>query len=116
FVFSKVIGPLLGHHFPTMETPMEERLWWLRMSTWALRIFGSQIPCFLFLLWFERYLRDFSRDPLVRYAAVAAAGLGTNYLAYTHMFASHSQYAAVAFLGFAMTESELRRTNGDILR
>jgi hypothetical protein len=110
FIFSKVIGPLLGHHYPTVATPMEERLWWLKASTWALRIFASNIPCFLFLVWFERYLRDFTRDPALRFSAVAAVGLGTNYLAYTHMFASHSQYAAAAFLAFAITEREMRNS------
>lgn len=112
-IFTKVVAPLLGHHYPTAETPQEERLWWLRMSTWALRLFGSQIPCFLFLVWFERYLRDFSKDAAIRYSAVAACGLGTNYLAYTHMFASHAQYAACAFLSFAMTEREMRLSRGD---
>jgi hypothetical protein len=115
FLFSKVIAPVLGKHYPNVATStLEERMWWLRMSTWALRIFTSGIPCFLFLLWFEKYLRDFARDPLVRYTAVAAAGLGTNFLAYTHMFASHSQYASLAFLGFAMTEREWRRSRGDV--
>ncbi len=112
-IFAKVVAPILGHSFPTAATPQEERLWWLRMSTWALRLFGSQIPCFLFLVWLEKYLRDFSKDPALRYAAVAACGLGTNYLAYTHMFASHAQYAAAAFLAFALTERELRLARGD---
>jgi hypothetical protein len=116
FLFSKVIAPILGHHYPTAQTPLEERLWWLRMSTWALRIFASNIPCFLFLVWFEKYLRAFTRDPWLRYAAVAAAGLGTNYLAYTHMFASHAQYAAVAFLAFAFIEREWRLSRGDAKR
>ena len=115
FVFSKIIAPLLGKHYPTATTStLEERLWWLRMSTWALRISTSGLPCFLFLLWFEKYLRAFARDPLARYTAVAAAALGTNYLAYVHMFASHSQYASLAFLGFAMTEREWRRSRGDL--
>jgi hypothetical protein len=113
WIFSKVIAPAIGHKYPAANASQEERLWWLRMSTWALRIFASQLPCFLFLLWFEKYLRDFSKDPLFRYAAVAAAGLGTNYLAYTHMFASHAQYAAVAFLAFAMSERERRLSFGD---
>ena len=112
-IFSKVVAPLLGHHYPTAQTPPEERLWWLRNATWALRLFGSNIPCFLFLVWFERYLRAFSGDPAIRYSAVAAAGLGTNYLAYTHMFASHAQYAAAAFLAFALAERELRLSRGD---
>ncbi|MDB4946686.1 MAG: hypothetical protein JWP97_6220 [Labilithrix sp.] len=114
FLFSKVVAPLLGKHFPTATSSMEERLWWLRASTWALRLTTSALPCFLFLLWFEKYLRAFAKDPLVRYTAVAACGLGTNYLAYVHMFASHSQYASLAFLGFALTEQEHRRSRGDI--
>jgi hypothetical protein len=112
-IFSKVVAPALGHHLPTEKTSQEERLWWLRGSTWALRLFASNLPCFLFLVWFERYLRAFSPDPSIRYAAVAACGLGTNYLAYTHMFASHAQYAAAAFLAFALTERELRLSRGD---
>ncbi|HEY8077634.1 MAG TPA: hypothetical protein VIF62_26085 [Labilithrix sp.] len=115
-IFAKIVAPLLRKQYPTAATPMDQKLWWLRMSTWALRLFGSNLPCFLFLLWFERYLRDFSRDPLFRYAAVAAAGLGTNYLAYTHMFASHAQYAAIAFLAFAMSERERRFSGGDASR
>jgi hypothetical protein len=113
FLFSKVIAPLVGHHYPTATTPPDERLWWLRMSTWALRIFTSGLPCFLFLLWFERYLRDFTPDAMIRFSAVAAVGLGTNYLAYVHMFASHSQYAALAFIAFAMIEREKRLSLGD---
>jgi hypothetical protein len=113
FVFSKIVAPLTGHHYPTAETPPEERLWWLRMSTWSLRIFTAGLPCFFFLLWFERYLRDFTPDPLIRFAAVAACALGTNFLAYVHMFASHSQYAAVAFLAFATIEREKRLSRGD---
>lgn len=108
FIFSKIIAPLTKHTYPTMTSSQEDRLWWLEKSTWALRLFASNIPCFLFLLWFEKYLRDFTRDGWLRYTAVAAAGLGTNYLAYTHMFASHSQYAAVAFSSFALTERERR--------
>lgn len=129
WVFSKVVAPLMGKKYPGVNgghigpdarpvappSTNDDRLWWLRMGTWAMRIFGSQILCFLFLLWFERYLRDFTADASIRYAAVAAAGLGTNYLAYTHMFASHSQYAAVAFLAFGLTEREMRRSGGDIL-
>jgi hypothetical protein len=130
FVFSKIVAPILGKTYPgvtggktgpnaALVTPpptQEERLWWLRGATWSMRIFGSQIPCFLFLLWLERYLRAFTRDPAIRYIAVAAAGLGTNYLAYTHMFASHSQYAAVAFLAFATIERERRLAQGDIAK
>ncbi|MCL2726313.1 MAG: hypothetical protein FWD69_17980 [Polyangiaceae bacterium] len=108
FLFSKVVAPLLGHHYPTATSSQEDKLWWLRNSTWALRLVTIQLPCFLFLLWFEKYLRDFTKDPLLRYATVAALGLGTNFLAYVHMFASHSPYAVSAFLAFALTERERR--------
>ena len=130
FVFSKVIAPLMGKHYPGVwgghwkpdpgahvESPsLEDKNWWLRMATWSMRISASNIPCFLFLLWFERYLRSFTSDASIRYAAVTACGLGTNYLAYTHMYASHSQYAAVAFMAFAFIEIEMRRSGGDILK
>ncbi len=115
FLFSKVVAPLLGRHYPSVATAtQEERLWWLRMSTWALRLSTSSLPCFLFLLWFEKYLRDFARDPVIRYTAVAAVGLGTNFLAYVHMFASHSQYACLAFMGFALIEREWRQSRGNL--
>ncbi len=131
-VFSKIIAPIMGKRYPgiygghvgpnakvlpeNVNLSLEEKNWWLRMSTWSMRIFASQIPCFLFLLWFERYLRHFSPDPAIRYAAVAAAALGTNFLAYVHMFASHSQYAAIAFLAFATIETERRRSDNDVKR
>ncbi|MBX3228453.1 MAG: hypothetical protein KIT84_07360 [Labilithrix sp.] len=119
-VFSKIVAPLLGKEYPGVHakhvtaSTNEDKLWWLQMSTWSMRLSASQIPCFLFLLWLERYLRAFTSDPAIRYAAVTAAGLGTNFLAYTHMFASHSQYAAIAFLAFATIESEVRRAKGDV--
>lgn len=128
FLFSRVIAPLTGHHYPGIwgghwkpqpgvvvtPTTAEEKTWWLQMATWAMRLSASNIPCFLFLLWFERYLRSFTSDAAIRYAAVTACGLGTNYLAYTHMYASHSQYAAVAFMAFALMETEMRRSGGDV--
>lgn len=130
-IFSRVIAPIMGKHYPGVwgghwkpqpgaapipSTTTEDKVWWLRMATWAMRISASNIPCFLFLLWFERYLRGFTSDASIRYTAVTACGLGTNYLAYTHMFASHSQYAAVAFMAFALMEIEMRRSGGDILK
>ncbi len=111
-VFSKVVAPLLGKSFPTMSSSQPDRTDWLRMSTWCLRLFTVQLPSLLFLLWFEKYLRDFVSDPVLRYVGVIAAGLGTNYLAYTHIFASHVPYAACAFLAFALIERERRRSRG----
>lgn len=88
--------------------PGEETIKWFRWTTCVLRIFTVQIPCFLFLLWFERYLRAFSRDTSLRLMAVAAAGIGTNYLGYAHMFASHSLFGVAAFIAFGMAERSLR--------
>jgi hypothetical protein len=74
-----------------------------------LRLFVVQFPCFLFLVWFERYLRSVTLDLSLRLSAVAAAGLGTNYIAYAQAFVSHALVAVFAFLAFALTEIELRR-------
>jgi hypothetical protein len=106
------IANKLGHPLPGATSTMEERQWWLRSATWAVRLFAVQLPCWLFLVFFERWLRGVSSDAVLRLTAVAAAGLGTNYLAYTHMYASHALFAVAAFAGFALTERELRRSHG----
>lgn len=93
---------------PPITETAEKRNEWFETTTWLLRLVTVQLPSFLFLLWFERYLRGFSRDTALRLITVAAAGIGTNYLGYSHMFASHSLVAVAAFLGFAMAERELR--------
>ena len=108
WVFSKVVAPLLGHRFPDATTKFEDVVWWLRSATWALRLGAIQLPCFLFLIFFERYLRGITPDVTLRLSAVAAAGLGTNYLAYVNMFASHATFAVAAFTSFAITEREWR--------
>lgn len=113
WLYSRVIGPMFGKHFPTEKTPGPERIVWLRNSTWACRLLAVQIPCFLFLVFFERYLRAFTSDRVLRLSAVAAACLGTNYLAYTHMFASHAVFAIAAFGAFAICERELVRSRGE---
>ena len=111
-VFSK-FAPSFGMPYPKPGTPKEEAAAYLRAATWVCRIFAVQIPCLLFLIWLERYLRDFSKDTSLRLSAVAAAGLGTNYLAYNHMFASHSLFAIAAFVAFALIERSIRRSHGD---
>lgn len=116
FVFSKIVAPILGKHYPTMASSTEDKLWWLRNATWSMRLFASQLPCFVFLVWLERWLRAYSNDTAIRLTAVAACGLGTNYLAYTHIFASHSQYAAAAFLAFGLIDQERRRSHSDARR
>lgn len=102
WAFTKVM-PRLGRPVPTLRSPPEERARWLADATWALRLFSVQLPCFAFLVWLERYLRGTTQDPVLRLAAVAALGLGTNYLAYALMFASHALFAVAAFVSFAVT-------------
>jgi hypothetical protein len=108
WVFRKIA--IWRKHTPPSPTwTAEERTWWLRTATFTLRFFVVQIPCFWFLVWFERYLRTVTTDISLRLSAVAAAGLGSNYLAYSQQYVSHSLFAAAAFLAFAIPEMELRR-------
>lgn len=108
WVWSRMIAPRLGHRYPTEQSSIEDKIWWVRETTWALRLGAIQLPCFLFLIWFEKYLRGITKDTNLRLAAVAACGLGTNYLAYTMMFASHTLFAVAAFASFGITEREWR--------
>ncbi|MGZ3417279.1 MAG: hypothetical protein ACXVEE_05395 [Polyangiales bacterium] len=75
---------------------------WLRRATFVMRFFTIQIPLFLWLIWFDRFLRRVTADPVFRLAALVATGLGTNYLAYSQMFVSHAAFAAAAFTAFAL--------------
>lgn len=112
WAYSKVVG-LFGRHHATVTSSPEVKLDWLRSSTWVCRLFTVQLPCFLFLIFFERYLRAFVPDVVLRLSTVAAAGLGTNYLAYAHIYASHTLYACSAFVAFAITERAMRASPGD---
>ena len=58
-------------HPPKLETPPDERISWMRKSTFVLRLFTIQLPCFLFLIWLERWLRRISGDVVLRLAAAA---------------------------------------------
>ena len=102
WAFTKIM-PLLGRPIPTRDSPPEMKARWLADATWALRVFSVQIPCFLFLIFFERALRRVSEDAILRLTAVAAVGLGSNYLAYALMFASHALFAVAAFVSFFVT-------------
>ncbi|MEO7097324.1 MAG: hypothetical protein ABI175_28945, partial [Polyangiales bacterium] len=102
WAFTK-IAPRYGHPVPTVTSSAEDKTWWLHSSILVMRLFTIQLPCFLFLVWLERYLRTVSADVVLRLSAVAAAGLGTNYLAYAMMYASHSLFACAAFASFAIT-------------
>jgi hypothetical protein len=103
------VAPAFGHAVPTDESPPLVRQWWFQATTFVLRLFTIQLPCFFFLIWLERWLRETTPDPVLRLSAVAAAGLGTNYLAYSLMFASHAPFAIAAFASFAITTSERAR-------
>jgi hypothetical protein len=81
---------------------------WLRATTLALRLLVVQLPCFLFLVWFHGRLRRDIDDPALPLVATAALAVGTNFLAYALMFASHSLIAIAAFAAFALA-SERRR-------
>ncbi len=108
WAFTK-IAPLFGHPVPTKASPPDERAFWLRASTFVLRLFVVQIPAFFFLVMFERHLRRISPDPILRLSAVAAVGLGSNYLAYSLIYVSHALCGAAAFASFAVTENERAR-------
>jgi hypothetical protein len=104
-----MIAPHFGHPLPADETRAPMREWWMRSATLLLRLVVVQLPCFAFLVWFERWLRKTTADPVLRFSAVAAMGLGTNYLAYALMFVSHALTAAVTFVAFALVTDELER-------
>lgn len=107
------LAPMFGKPVPTDKTPPKEKVEWMRLTTWLLRLGVVQIPCALFVLFLERYLRSVTADPILRYSAVAAALLGTNYVAYTNIFASHALCGVAAFLAFALVEAEHRLSRGD---
>jgi hypothetical protein len=112
WAFTK-IAPRLGHPVPTLKSSAADRAWWLRSATFAMRLFTVQIPCFLFLVWFERWLRRSTNDVVLRLSAVAAVGLGTNYLAYGLMYVSHATSAVAAFLAFGITMGARLDSLGD---
>ncbi|HEY2514664.1 MAG TPA: hypothetical protein VGI39_27555 [Polyangiaceae bacterium] len=100
------LAPKLHLHMPpddeTASPP--QRAAWFEAVTFALRFFTVQIPCFLFLIWFERWLRaNVTSDSVLRLSAVLGAGLGTNYLAYSLMFVSHALCAVASFVAFGLT-------------
>lgn len=106
----RVGAQALGHRRPTELSPPAERAWWLRNATWWLRILSVQLPCYLFLILFEGWLRAHVRREDVRLSAVAALGLGSAYFGYALMFVSHALEGVAMFGAFALVEGELRRT------
>jgi hypothetical protein len=107
------LAPLFGHKVPKNEDTSTVKAWWLRSSTLVVRFFVVQLPCFGFLVWLERWLRKITPDTPLRLSAVAAMGLGTNYLAYSLMYCSHSLAAISTFVAFAMTTDDVARPDGE---
>lgn len=105
WAFTK-LAPRYGMKIPEVGAPPEQLQSYLRATTFVLRLFAVQLPCFLFLIWFERFLRHYSNDVVLRLIAVVATGIGTNYLAYSLMFASHAPFACAAFGSFAVITRE----------
>jgi hypothetical protein len=115
WAFTK-IAPRFGHPIPTLKSSALERAWWLRAATFTMRLFSVQIPCFLFLVWLERWLRRMTDDIVLRLLAVAAVGFGTNYLAYGLMYVSHATCAVAAFLSFGLIMQARLDSFGDARR
>ncbi len=115
WVFTK-IAPLFGHVLPTPTTPIAEKQWWFSAATYTLRLFCVQLPCFFFLIVFERFLRRVSKDVALRLMTVAAVGIGTNYLAYSIMYVSHTLFGVTAFTSFMLIANERARSRGDSRR
>ncbi len=107
------LSQAVGVEPPAVSAPAEERAGWLRRSTFVMRFFTLQIPCFVFLVLFERWLRKIAPDVVFRATAVVAAGLGTNFLAYSQMFVSHAAFACASFGSFALVTGERLRFPDD---
>ena len=112
----RALAPRLGIVIPTADTDAETNARYLEHVTHVLRVFCVQLPCFAFLVLFERFLRGRTRDLSMRLAAVAAVGLGTNFMAYAMMFTSHALFACAAFGSFAITTIERERTTNPAAR
>jgi hypothetical protein len=110
------LAPHLGHKVPTAASPVAARTWWLRAATFTLRLFTVQLPCFFFLVWFERWLRRSTDDIVLRLAAVTAVGFGSNFLAYALMYVSHATSAVAAFLAFGIIMRTRLDSLGDARR
>jgi len=115
WVFTK-IAPWFGHPVPKATDPIEARKWWFTATTYVLRLSVVQLPCFFFLIFFERFLRRYSGDVALRLMTVAGVGLGTNYLAYALMFVSHTLFGVTAFTSFMLITREREKSRNNSKR
>lgn len=113
YAAQKLVLRLFGEAPPGPEATKEEAQRWLRTTTLTLQFFAVHLPCLAFLFWLERRLRRFSRDDVLRLSAVAAVGLGTNYLAYSFVFVSHALIAVVTFAALDLIATERLRARGE---
>lgn len=113
YVAQRAVLGLFGRHAPTAASPPRERAAWLRTTTLTLQLCCVHLPCLVFLVAFERVLRRLTSDLSLRLAAVAAVGLGTNFLAYAFVFVSHALVAVAAFSAFAGVFVDRSRFRGE---
>jgi hypothetical protein len=116
YAAERLVLAAAGQRPPGPKASREEATSWLRRTTISLQLFAVHLPCYLFLVWFERRLRRWSPDVILRLATVAAVGLGTNYLGYSFVFVSHAIAAVVAFLGLDLLTGERLRSRDDPAR
>lgn len=102
YAAQRVLLGAIGKGTPTEASPPAERRAWLRTTTIVLQLFCVHVPCLVALWLFERVLRLVTADRALRLSAVAAVGLGTNYLAYAFVFVSHALVAVAAFGVFGL--------------
>lgn len=81
---------------------------WLRATTLVLRLVVVQLPCFLFLVWFRRRVALDTQDEPLALVATAALAVGSNFVAYGLMFASHALIGCAAFAAFALASDRRR--------
>lgn len=112
YAAQKTVLRLFGKRPPGPTAPPAEAAAWLRTTTLTLQLFCAHLPCFAFLVWLERRLRRLTDDVVLRLAAVAAVGLGTNYLAYAFVFVSHAWSAIAAFAALDLVHAERARLRG----
>ena len=116
YLAEKLVLRLFGRHPPGAESKPEQAASWLRITTLTLELFTAHLPCFAFLVWFERRLRRVSHDVVLRLSTIAAVGLGSNYLAYSLVFVSHAPSAALCFVSLEILAAERLRARGDPAR
>lgn len=101
-----------GVRRPDPLSAKAEKIAWLRRATMTLQGVAIHLPCFAFLVWLERRLARVAPDLSVRLSVVAIVGLGTSYLAYAQLFASHALSAVAAFVALDLVYGERVRTRG----